>query len=126
MSISVREPELPQAFLTLERAPIAAPADPNSREGEFQLRRAELIGEIRSLGFNPRRWVRPINEFGAAQAAHLTLACRCVLESTGWLVQRGRVDLTLEHEVTRERWIAPFSDIERVEARRRLDSPGSH
>lgn len=54
--------------------PVAAPADERTPEGQFQLRCRELIGEIRSLGFEPNVWVAMINDLGAAAAARKLLA----------------------------------------------------
>ena len=54
--------------------PVAAPADKRTPEGQFQLRCRELIGEIRSLGFEPNVWVAMINDLGAAAAARKLLA----------------------------------------------------
>ena len=78
---------------------VAAPADERTPEGRFQLRCRELIGEIRSLGFEPNVWVAMINDLGAAGAARKLLADHHQLAVTPWLVRRGRPELTLEHEI---------------------------
>jgi hypothetical protein len=103
---------------------VAAPDDPASIAGQFQLRCRELIAETRELGFNPNVWVPMINNIGALQAAKKLLADHHVLVATPWLVERGRPDLTLEHEIGEPRWRSLFSDEDRVEAARRLASPG--
>lgn len=69
---------------------VAAPADEHTLEGQFQLRCRDLIGEIRSLGFNPNVWVATINSLGAAGAAKKLLAEHHMLAVTPWLVRRGR------------------------------------
>jgi hypothetical protein len=103
---------------------VADPDDPTSLAGQFQLRCRELVTETRGLGFNPNVWVPMINSFGALQAARDLLAAHRVLVATPWLVDRGRPDLTLEHEIGEPKWRSLFSDEERAEAARRLSSPG--
>jgi hypothetical protein len=88
---------------------VAAPADEQTLEGQFQLRCRELIGEIRSLGFDPNVWVAMINNLGAAEAARKLLADHHMLVVTPWLVGRGRPDLTLEHEIGQPRWAGLFT-----------------
>ncbi len=108
---------------------VAAPADERTPEGQFQLRCRELIGEIRSLGFEPNVWVAMINDLGAAAAARKLLADHHQLAVTPWLVRRGRPELTLEHEIGQPGWAGLFTDVERDEAARRLartkDAPGA-
>ncbi len=103
---------------------VAAPADEQTLEGQFQLRCRDLIGEIRSLGFNPNVWVAMINSLGAAGAARKLLADHHMLVVTPWLVRRGRPELTLEHEIRQPRWSGLFTGDERAEAARRLARPG--
>jgi hypothetical protein len=103
---------------------VAAPADEQTLEGQFQLRCRELIGEIRSLGFNPNVWVAMINSLGAVGAAKKLLADHHMLVATPWLVRRGRPELTLEHAIGQPRWAALFTDDERAEAARRLARAG--
>jgi hypothetical protein len=99
---------------------VAAPADEQTLEGQFQLRCRELIGEIRSLGFNPNVWVAMINDLGAAGAARKLLADHHELVATPWLVVRGRPELTLEYEIGQPRWTGLFTGTERAEAAQRL------
>jgi hypothetical protein len=99
---------------------VAAPADEQTLEGQFQLRCRDLIGEIRSLGLDPHVWVAMINHLGAAGAARKLLADHHMLVATAWLVRRGRPELTLEHEIGQPRWGGLFTDDERAEAARRL------
>lgn len=103
---------------------VAAPADEQTLEGQFQLRCRDLIGEIRSLGFNPNVWVAMINSLGAAGAAKKLLADHHMLVVTPWLVRRGRPELTLEHEIGQRRWSGLFTDEERAEAARRQARAG--
>jgi hypothetical protein len=99
---------------------VAAPADEQTPEGQFQLRCRELIREIRSLGFEPNVWVAMINDLGAAGAARRLLADHHRLVVTPWLVRRGRAEFTLEHEIGQPRWAGLFTDAERTEAAQRL------
>ena len=99
---------------------VAAPADEQTLEGQFQLRCRDLIGEIRSLGFNPNVWVAMINSLGAVGAAKKLLADHHMLVVTPWLAGRGRPDLTLEHAIGQPRWAGLFTGDERAEAARRL------
>jgi hypothetical protein len=103
---------------------VAAPADEQTLEGQFQVRCRDLIGEIRSLGFDPNVWVAMINSLGAAGAARKLLADHHMLVVTPWLVRRGRPELTLEHEIGQPRWSGLFTDDERGEAARRLARAG--
>jgi hypothetical protein len=103
---------------------VASPADEQALEGRFQLRCRELIGETRSLGFDPNVWVPMINSLGAVGAARKLLADHQPLVATPWLVRRGRPELTLEHEIGQSTWAALFTDDERAEAARRLASAG--
>ena len=99
---------------------VAAPADEQTSEGQFQLRCRELISEIRSLGFEPNVWVAMINDLGAAGAARQLLADHHQLVVTPWLLRQSRPELTLEHEIGQPRWADLFTDAERDEATRRL------
>jgi len=103
---------------------VAAPADEQTPEGQFQLRCRELIGEIRSLGFNPNVWVALINDLGAAGAARKLLSDHHELVATPWLVMRDRPELTLEHEIGQPRWAGLFTEGERAEAAQRLARAG--
>jgi hypothetical protein len=102
---------------------VAAPADGETLEGQFQLRCRELVGEARSLGFDPNVWVGMINDLGAAGAARKLLADHHELVVTPWLVNRGRPELTLEHAIGQPAWAELFTDAERAEATRRLAHP---
>jgi hypothetical protein len=108
----------------LAREEVAAPADDQTPEGQFQLRCRELIGEIRSLGFDPNVWVAMINNLGAVAAAKKLLADHQLLVVTPWLVARDRPDLTMEHAIGQPVWAGLFTDDERAEAARRLASAG--
>lgn len=112
--------DVPAGHGLREQEEVAAPADEQTLEGQFQLRCRDLIGEIRSLGFNPNVWVAMINNLGAAGAARKLLADHHMLVVTPWLVRRGRPELTLEHEIGQPRWAGLFTDDERAEAARRL------
>jgi hypothetical protein len=103
---------------------VAAPADEQALEGQFQLRCRDLIGEIRSLGFDPNVWVAMINSLGAVGVAKKLLADHHVLVVTPWLVRRGRPELTLEHSIGQPRWSGLFTGDERAKAARRLASSG--
>jgi hypothetical protein len=99
--------------------PVADPADPTTLDGHFQIRCRELVDEIRSLGFDPYVWVGMINDLGATLAAKRILAS-IPLIATRWLVDTGRPELTLEHEVLELRWADLFDDQERSIAEHRL------
>lgn len=103
-------------------APVATPADGTALEGRFQDRCRELIGQIRSLGFDPFVWVGLINEMGAVTAAKAILADYGVLPVTRWLVDQGHPELTLEGEIQQARWADLFDEGDRGTAVRRLAS----
>jgi hypothetical protein len=99
---------------------VADPADDQTLEGQFQFCCRELIGETRSLGFDPNVWVAMINRLGGVRAAKKLLADHHMLVATPWLVRQGRPDLTLENAIGQPRWAELFTDDERAEAARRL------
>jgi hypothetical protein len=101
---------------------VADPQDASTLAGEFQLRCRELILEIIKAGFTPGVWIELINTMGAVEAAKHLLSRGQVLPVTPWLVERGRPELTMEHEITQTRWAEIFSDDDRAEAARRLAS----
>jgi hypothetical protein len=105
---------------------VAAPVDEASLEGQFQIRCADLISEIRSRGFNPYVWVDLINELGAVEAAKRILAGYEILPVSQWLVHQGLSELTMEREIEQLRWADLFSDAERSEASRRITSAEGH
>ena len=106
-------------------APVATPVDESSLEGRFQNRCRELIGQIRSLGFDPFVWVGLINEVGAVAAAKAILSTDYgVLPVTQWLVGQSRPELTLECEIQQVRWANLFNERDRARAVRRLASTG--
>ncbi len=72
------------------------------------------------MGFEPHVWVDMINDVGATAAARRILASNMPLVATRWLIDQGRPELTLEHEITEMRWANLFDDVERSEAERRL------
>jgi hypothetical protein len=101
---------------------VADPQDASTLAGEFQLRCRELILETIKAGFTPGVWIELINTMGAVEAAKHLLSRGQVLPVTPWLVERGRPELTMEHEITQTRWAEIFSDDDRAEAARRLAS----
>lgn len=105
---------------------VAAPRDASTLAGQFQLRCRELIVETITAGFTPGVWIELINTMGAVDAAKHLLSRGQVLPVTPWLVERGRPELTMEHEITQTRWAELFTDDERADAARRLaDASGS-
>ena len=100
--------------------PVADPADPTTLDGHFQERCRDLVVQIRTTGFEPHVWVDMINDLGATAAAKRILATNMPLVATQWLIDQGRPELTLEHEVTEMRWAALFDDNERSQAEHRL------
>lgn len=103
--------------------PVADAADPTTLDGLFQERCRELIAQIRTMGFEPHVWVDMINDLGATTAAKRILAANMPLVATRWLIDQGRPDLTLEHEIIEMRWADIFDDDERSEAQHRLQIP---
>lgn len=97
------------------------PPDPDSLEGRFQIRCAELIAEIQSVGFMPGGWIGRITNQGAVGAARELLATGRILPVTPWLLNQGRADLTMEREITRPQWTGLFDESDRAEAEARLE-----
>jgi hypothetical protein len=111
-----------RALASLVPPEVADPDDPTTPEGEFQLRCRELTIESIGAGFVPGGWIAMINERGATATARDLLREGRILPVTRWLVQHGRPELTMEHEVCDPRWVELFSPEERAEATRRLGS----
>lgn len=103
---------------------VVEPEDASTLAGQFQVRCRELIGEIIAAGFTPGVWIELINTMGAVEAAKHLLSIGRVLPVTPWLVEHGRPELTMEHEITQTRWAEVFTDDERADAARRLASAG--
>jgi hypothetical protein len=103
---------------------VADPEDPSTIAGQFQVRCRELIVAIIAAGFTPGVWIALINTMGAVEAAKHLLAIGRVLPVTPWLVERGRPELTMEHEIHQTRWAEIFTEDERADAARRLAGPG--
>jgi hypothetical protein len=103
---------------------VVEPQDASTLAGQFQVRCRELIGEIIAAGFTPGVWIELINTMGAVEAAKHLLSNGRVLPVTPWLVEHGRPELTMEHEITQTRWAEVFTDDERDDAARRLASAG--
>jgi hypothetical protein len=101
---------------------VADPEDASTLAGQFQLRCRELILETIEAGFTPGVWIGLINTMGAVDAAKDLLSRGQVLPVTPWLVEHGRTELTMEHELTQMRWAELFTDEDRAEATRRLAS----
>lgn len=102
------------------RLEVANPDDPSTLAGQFQLRCRQLADETVTAGFTPGGWIGLINMMGAVDAARHLLSSGRVLPVTPWLIQRGRPELTMEHEITQTRWAELFTDDDRAEATRRL------
>ena len=101
---------------------VVDPDDASSLAGQFQLRCRELVKESITAGFTPGGWIGLINQMGAVEAAQHLLATGNILPVTPWLVEHGRPELTMEHELTQQRWVDLFTDEERAKAARRLES----
>jgi hypothetical protein len=100
--------------------------DETTLDGQFQLRCRELIGEISALGFKPGGWIGLINTHGAAGAAKYLLSSHRILPVTHWLVDNGRVELTMEQAIVQPKWTDLFTNEERTEATHRLAIAGRH
>jgi hypothetical protein len=105
---------------------VADPEDASTLAGQFQIRCRDLIAEIIAAGFTPGVWIKLINTMGAVKATKHLLSSGRVLPVTPWLVEHGRPELTMEHEITQTRWAELFTDDERADAARRLASAGGH
>jgi hypothetical protein len=75
------------------------------------------------MGFEPHVWVDMINDLGATTAAKRILAANMPLVATRWLIDQGRPELTMEHEIIEIRWADLFDDDEGSEAQRRMQIP---
>ena len=117
-------PRLRPMMATGASPEVADPEDASTLAGQFQVRCRELIVEIIAAGFTPGVWIDLINTMGAVEAAKHLLSTRVVLPVTPWLVEHGRPELTMEHEITQTRWAELFTDDDRAEAAHRLASAG--
>jgi hypothetical protein len=103
---------------------VADPEDATTVAGRFQVRCRELIVEIIAAGFTPGVWIELINTMGAVEAAKHLLSIGRVLPVTPWLVEHGRPELTMEHEINQADWAEIFTEDERANAARRLAGAG--
>jgi hypothetical protein len=108
-------------FRLLGEPQVVDPDDASSLAGQFQLRCRELVKETITAGFTPGGWIGLINQMGAVKAAQHLLSTQTILPVTPWLVKHGRPELTMEHEISQQRWADLFNDEERAAAARRLD-----
>jgi hypothetical protein len=99
---------------------VADPSDATTPEGRFQLRCRELIVEIQSLGVDPTGWISLINRLSAVGAVNELFDRGTVLPITHWLLERERLDLTMENEIRQPRWSALFTDQDRAKATDRI------
>ena len=121
-TLAVSAAPLRPIFAERLRPEVADPEDASTLAGRFQLRCRELILETIEAGFTPGGWIGLINTMGAVDAAKDLLSRGQVLPVTRWLVEHGRPELTMEHELTETRWAELFTDEDRAEAWRRLAS----
>jgi len=122
---AARVPRMPMPVFGMEDRPeVADPEDPDTVGGQFQLRCRELVSDTMTAGFTPGGWIGLINSMGAVGAAQHLFSTGRVLPVTPWLVDHGRPELTMEHEITQPQWADLFTDQDRAEAARRLKRGG--
>lgn len=76
------------------------------------------------IGYNPTRFRQMVGEHGGADAARRLLRGPTTSDGFATLWEAGRLDVSVEAFVLLPRFNAIFTDVERLEARRRLESHG--
>lgn len=74
----------------------------------------------REIKYNASYFLQLIREQGGVAAAKTLVNKKTISEGYGFLVEQGRLDLTIEALVVQEPWRALFSDDELKRANRRL------
>ena len=93
-----------------------------SDEHEFHSEMVRLFDVASSLGYRPIYFLRTVQEHGGVSAARKLLKAPEAQSGLIKLWELGRLDISVEALVLRERWNSLFSDSERQAARQRLEA----
>lgn len=94
-------------------------------EHEFTEAMLDICRQAKRIGYRPGRFQQMILDKGGLRTAQdLLVRSRASAEGFTTLWELGRLDLSMEALVLRERWAALFTDAERAEASRRLREMG--
>ena len=95
-----------------------------SLEGEFHRAMLNIYQAAADLGYRPTRFRQTVHEHGGVGAAKRLLNGPVAQSGLTTLWELGRLDISMEALVVRERWKPLFSDEERQAARDRLSAYG--
>ena len=93
-------------------------------EAEFHQAMINTYYEASRLGYHPTFFLREVNRLGGVGAARKLLRAPAAQPGLTRLWELGRLDISAEALVLKERWQGLFSDAERQEARKRLAAHG--
>lgn len=90
-------------------------------ERKFDVAMREIYVRAKTeVGYNATRFLQMLDEHGGLETAKILLKGQHVSDGYFALIDRGRLDLTVEHLVLEEKWHPLFSEEEREKARTRL------
>ncbi len=94
-------------------------------ESDFQRDMVKIYVEAKKIGYNPTRFLQMIDEYGGLGAAKRLLSTEeFVQDGVVTLWKLGRLDLSVEAVVLKEKYSELFSEHERQVARKRLKELG--
>ena len=93
-------------------------------EAEFHRAMLNIYDAAVELGYRPVRFLQMVHEHGGVEAARRLLGAPEAQEGLTTLWELGRLDISMEALVVRERWAPLFSIAERQVARERLKAYG--
>ena len=95
-----------------------------SLEGEFHRAMLDIYQAAADLGYRPIRFRQMVHKHGGVTTAKQLLSGPVAQSGLTTLWELGRLDISMEALVVRERWKPLFSDEERQAARDRLNAYG--
>lgn len=94
-------------------------------EKEFTEAMMDICRQAKRIGYRPGRFQQMILDKGGLRTAQDLLgSSKASADGFTTLWELGRLDLSMEALVLRERWATLFTEAERAEARRRLREMG--
>ena len=93
-----------------------------TEEAEFDKAMLDVYWRAKNeAGYNATRYLKMLQEHGGINTAKILLHANHVSDGYTALWERGRLDLTVEALILKEKWFSLFSETEREIARKRLN-----
>ena len=89
-------------------------------ESEFHQAMLNIYAEAAKLGYHATYFLRMVRQYGGLNTAKKLIRESTIQYGMTRLWELGRLDLSVEAHVVRERWAPLFTDAERRKARERL------